>query len=152
MPEIITRIEMDATPEEVWEQFLAKERWKEFSAFVDLSPGRPIVLGGRFWFGIRLFGLPPAPLPPSPLQVKVIRCDKPREVRWLGGIPAFPPFRGEHYFRFEEAGPGRTRFVHGELFHGSLAGPVIRAIGENLLHIYEAFNNGLAHQVYLARQ
>ena len=152
MPEIVTRLEIDASPEEVWEQFLAKERWQEFSAFVDMSPRRPIVVGSHFWFGIRLLGLPPPPLVPMPLRVTVRVCDAPDEVRWFGGIPAFPLFRGEHYFQFEKAGPGRTRFVHGERFHGPLSGPVVRGIGEILRQTYEAFNNGLAHQVYRARR
>jgi hypothetical protein len=145
MSEIVTQLLIDAPPSIVWERLVDKGRWKSFSDFVDLSPGRPIEAGCTFWFGLRLLGLPPVPI-----RVEVLRCDSARELRWVGGLPALPLFRGEHYFRFEDAAEGRTRFVHGELFDGLLQGPFMLLLGETTRKAYVRFNLGLAAQARVA--
>ena len=142
MPELETELMIDATPRVVWERFMDKGRWRSFSDFVDLSPGQPIAAGRSFWFGLRLLGLPPVPL-----RVEVLRCEPGREVRWVGGIPAVPLFKGEHYFRFEAVGEGRTRLVQGERFTGLLAGAFMTLLGETTRQAYARFNVGLAEQV-----
>jgi hypothetical protein len=138
MPEIKTYRLIEAPPRVVWDCFMDKSRWRSFSDFVDLSPGTPIAAGRSFWFGLRLLGLPPVPL-----KVQVLRCD-PEEVRWVGGIPAFPLFRGEHYFRFVAAGEGKTRFVQNEDFSGPLAEAFMALLGEATRTAYHRFNDGLA--------
>lgn len=141
MLQIETEQMIDAPPDVVWQHFVHKARWRDFSGFTDLAPAHPIAQGGIVWFALQLL-----PGPPTPVRVRVIRCDRPREVRWVGGLPAFPLFRGEHYFRFEDAGDGRTRFVHGERFFGPLAGLFMRLLGDRIRLTYIAFNSGLARQ------
>ena len=145
MADVETRLLIDAPPQLVWERFMDKGRWKTFSDFVDLNPGQPIEQGCTFWFALRLFWLPPVPL-----RVEVLRCVPEREVRWVGGIPAFPLFRGEHYFRFEDAGEGRTRLVHGEDFSGPLRRAFLLLLGDAVRQAYIRFNEGLADQAWLA--
>jgi hypothetical protein len=145
MSQLETQLLVEAPPAAVFDCFVQKSRWKDFSDFVDLSPGRPIAEGGVFYFGLRLLHLPPVPL-----RVKVLRCERPREVRWVGGIPAFPWFGGEHYFRFEDAGEGRTHLVHGEKFFGLLRGPFLAVLGEEVRKAYVRFNHGLAAEARLA--
>ena len=50
---------------------------------------------------------------------EVLRAEPARELRWIGRLP-LNLFNGEHFFRLEAAGPGRTRFHHGERFTGFL--------------------------------
>ena len=138
MPEIKTYRPIEAPPRVVWDCFMDKRRWESFSDFVDLSPGKPVEQGCTFWFGLRLLGLPPVPL-----RVEVLRCEPAREVRWVGGLPFF---RGEHYFRFEDIGESRTRFIHGELFSGHLADAFMLFLGDATRKAYRRFNDGLAVQ------
>lgn len=139
----MTRLQTDLTiaapPREVWAAFVDRARWRHFSDFMDLDPGRPMVEGSRFWFGLRLGGLVPAPVP-----VRVIRRVEERELRWVGGLPGF---RGEHYFLFEPRGEGWTRMVHGEDFSGPLGRLFTRLMGPMIQETYAAFNVGLAMQV-----
>ena len=141
MPEIRTYRLIEAPPRVVWDRFMDKAGWRSFSDFVDLSPGTPIAAGRSFWFGLRLLGLPPVPL-----KVDVIRCD-PEEVRWVGGLPALPLFRGEHWFRFVEAGAGKTRFVNNEDFSGPMAGAFMLTLGPATRAAYHRFNDGLGRAV-----
>lgn len=136
---IETELTIAAPPPVVWRAFLDRGRWRLFSDFLDLDPGRPFVEGSRFWFGLRLGGLVP-----TPVRVRVIRRVEERELRWVG---AGPGVRGEHYFLFEPAGEGWTRFVHGEEFTGPLAGPFLKLAGAHAKEMYAAFNVGLALQV-----
>lgn len=139
MASISTELTIAAPPWAVWHALLDRARWRHFSAFQDLDPGRPLMEGSRFWLGLRVGGLFPAPI-----RVKVIRRVEEQELRWVGGGPGI---RGEHWFHLQPAGDGWTRFRHGEDFTGPLGELLVR-LGENVARpIYEAFNRGLATQV-----
>ncbi|MDY0000801.1 MAG: SRPBCC domain-containing protein [Polyangia bacterium] len=139
MARIATELTIAAPPPVVWRAFLDRARWKTFSSFHDLDPGRPLVEGARFWLGIRAAG--PVPLP---IKVKVLRRVEERELRWAGGGPGI---RGEHWFLFEPEGEGWTRFRHGEDFTGPLGELLVRLGGGVARGLFESFNQGLARLV-----
>jgi len=139
MQNIETELLIAAPPDRVWRAFLDRPRWRSYSNFMDLDPGRPLVEGSRFWFGLRLGGLLPAPI-----QVRVLRRIEGEELCWAGKVPGF---RGEHYFRFHPEGDGWTRMTHGEDFSGVLAEISIPLVRDRLREMYAAFNAGLAQHV-----
>ena len=146
MSHIETTLDIDAPVEDVFAAFLDKAHWKDFSAFEDRSPERPIVAGGTFRFAIRVLRLPP-----PPLEVTVLRCEPSSEVRWVGGVPGFPLLRGEHVYRFAPLPDGRTRLENRESFTGALSGLFICLLGRTFQRTYEAFNRGLAARVGAGR-
>ncbi|MFH2007760.1 MAG: SRPBCC domain-containing protein [bacterium] len=138
MREVKTSLEIHAPPDAVWEQLLDKSRWGRFSDFCDLDPGRPIAAGATFTFGLKLLGLPAAPI-----RVRVLRFEPPRELCWVGAAPGF---RGEHYFRIDALEANRCRLTHGEYFSGPLGSLYDRLFHTTSTDTYAAFNVGLAMQ------
>lgn len=136
MPEVKTQLVLDAPRARVFEAFLDKSRWRQFSAMADLDAHRPIELGRRFAFSIKIPGLPRAPI-----LVTVSRFESGAEVAWTGRVPGFG---GEHYFRFSDAPGGGTLLVHGERFYGPLGDLLVALRGRQIEATYDAFNRGLA--------
>lgn len=139
MPEVKTQLVIKAPRQQVFDAFVDKARWHEYSTMKDLSPNKPIGQGVRFAFLIRVPGMPPAYIP-----VKVLIYDPGREVRWEGGVPGF---RGEHYFQFEDAPGGGTLMTHGEIFSKALGNLFFKWKGETMTKLYSAFNEGLARHI-----
>ena len=115
-------IDIDATPERVWEvlaDFHAYDEWNPFLTHID----------GRAEQGARL---KVTFQPPGGRRVRmrptVKAASSPRELRWLGraGIPGL--FDGEHRFAIEALSEGRTRLVQSEVFHGVLVPLFTRTI------------------------
>ncbi|MBB6173751.1 hypothetical protein HNR23_003811 [Nocardiopsis mwathae] len=115
---IRTEVEIDASPDDVWEvltDFGAHPEWNPFivRAEGEIEAGRRLRVelssGGR----VTVF------------EPTVLVAEAGRELRWLGrfGIPGLVD--GEHYFLIEEAGDGRARLIHGEMFTG-VAVPLAR--------------------------
>lgn len=139
MPRIETSLVIDAPRAQVFAAFLDKARWHEYSAMKDLDASRPIAMGRRFSFSLKLPGLPRAPL-----LVKVARFEPERELMWTGRVPGFA---GEHYFKFSDAPGGGTLMVHGEDFSGVLGELFVALRGRALEATYAAFNQGLARHL-----
>ena len=113
MREIQTEIEIEAAPEEVWRVLTDFAAYPEWNPFVKSARGE-LREGGRLEIFVQVpegrgMGFKP----------KVLRVAPARELRWIGSVPP-GLFSGEHIFRLEPAGPGRTRFLHGERFKGFL--------------------------------
>lgn len=113
MREIQTEIEIEAAPEEVWRVLTDFAAYGEWNPFVTRAAGE-LREGGRLEIFVQVpegRGMKFAPV--------VLRVVPARELRWIGRLP-LNLFNGEHIFRLEPAGPGRTRFLHGERFTGFL--------------------------------
>lgn len=137
MKEILTSIEIDATPERVWEvltDFEAYEEWNPFARVV----GKPNV-GARP--RVRL-------TQPNGRSVsfrpEVLVADPNREFRWRGRLFVSGLFDGEHRFVLEPLDDGeRTRLTHAETFSGVLSGPLLRVDRGNTEAGFEAMNEAL---------
>lgn len=112
MPHLITSIEINATPERVWDVLAANDRYDEWNPFIVLSEGA-LAAGARITNTLVIEGGKPTTFRP-----RIIALDPGRELRWVGGIPGL--FRGEHYFYVTPLIDGRTRVTHGEMFSGAL--------------------------------
>jgi len=136
MRELATSIEIDASPEHVWDvltDFDAYDEWNPFMRVV----GRDN-LGARLSVEIR----PPGERR-SRFRPTVTVVDRPRELRWVGHLFVPGIFDGEHRFTLEQLDGERTRFVQAESFDGVLAGVLLRALGGSVGAGFRRMNEAL---------
>ena len=114
MRQLRTHIEIEATPERVWEvltDFAAYPEWNPFIQTIEgqAAPGSNLEVriappGGR------AMSFKPTVLEVSPRQ----------ELRWLGRVLVPGLFDGEHSLLIEPVDDSRVRFVQAERFTGVL--------------------------------
>jgi hypothetical protein len=114
MREIVTEIDISASPERVWGLLTAFEAFPQWNPFIRKVSGE-LKEGAR----LEAFIQPPGGKGMT-FRPVVLRVQPPRELRWRGrvGIPGL--FAGEHIFTIEPAGRDQVRFVHREEFKGIL--------------------------------
>jgi hypothetical protein len=137
MYEISTEIEIDATPGRVWSVLTDFPAYESWNTYIRSIKGKPEE-------GTRLIArMQPEGGKAMTFRPTVLRAEANRELRWRGRL-LFPGiFDGEHYFRIEPAGDGKTRFVHGEKFNGLLV-PVLKSkLDREIRQGFEAMNRGL---------
>ncbi len=141
MREVHTEIEINGTPEQVWEHlaaFQAYPAWNPFIRSVEgaAEPGRRLKVrlqppGGRgFTF-----------------RPTVTKVEKGREVRWLGHLLVSGIFDGEHIFEIHQDKPGVVRFVQREEFRCLLSPVMLRMVGPSTRRGFEAMNRALKVRV-----
>lgn len=112
--ELRTEIEIDAPPERVWSVLTDFPAYHEWNPFIT-------GLSGGLSVGERLsVTLSPPESRARIFHPRLVVCDAPHELRWLGHLWFKGLFDGEHFFQCRELEGGRTRFVHGENFRGLL--------------------------------
>ena len=141
MKTITTTIVIEATPQQVWKTLMDHENYSSWNPFIKQISGDPS-LGKKIAVTIQPEGKQPMNFSPI-----VIRNDKEIEFRWIGHLFVKGLFDGEHYFRLEDAGSNKTRFVHGEHFAGLMAGTIMKMIGENTKKGFNAMNLALKDKV-----
>lgn len=137
MREIRTAIDIDATPERVWEVLTDFEDYGAWNPFARIT-GQPNV-GARPH--VRL--TPPNGRGMS-FRPRVTAVDPNREFRWRGHLFVPGLFDGDHRFELEplDGGAG-THFVHSEAFTGVLAGLLFRFVGDDTEAGFVAMNEAL---------
>jgi hypothetical protein len=143
MRSIRKEIEIDATPEEVWEvltDFAAYGEWNPFITSIETSG----VVGERLRATLSLGGGRPMTLTPT-----LLVNDPAREFRWLGSMGVRGLFDGEHSFELEPTGSG-TRLIHAERFTGILARAMLALVGRKTSAGFVAMNQALAARVAAA--
>lgn len=146
MKTIETTIEIDATPEEVWDvlvDFESHERWNPFFAQIE---GRPIVGESLKVIARKDDGTPGMSFTPTVLEV-----DPGRLLRWKGKLLVAGIFDGEHIFELLDLGNGRTRLVHSENFGGVLIPLMGKVLTETEAGFVD-FNEALVSEVATRRQ
>lgn len=109
--EIVTEVQIDATPAQVWSLLGNPESHSEWNPFLVSMKGE-LVEGATLENTMRPEGRSEMTFRPTVLAVT-----PERELRWLGRLFVPRLFDGEHYFLLEER-DGGTRLVHGERFAG----------------------------------
>ncbi len=137
--EIHTEIELDATPEQVWNLLEDVSRWREWSRIFSFV--RPNARPGGFALLLASVG---GPLPAA-LPVRFDTFDTHREIRWHGGPKMVA--HGSHFLRLEALENNRTRLVHGEEFCGALVDAGWHLFGNKLPGAYHAFNKEVARKL-----
>ena len=144
MKTITTTIEIDASPEAVWQvltDFPSHERWNPFFSRIIGSPEA----GERLRITIRKGDGDGISIRPE-----VLVATPGRELRWKGKLLLPGIFDGEHCFVLEPLDGGRTRLIHGEKFRGILV-PLTGRVLADTERGFIAFNEALADEV-AARQ
>ena len=138
MREIRTEIEIAATPDLVWKELTAFDRFPEWNPFIrraegDLAPGSQL----------KVYFKPPKGMGMT-VKLRVVKAEPNTELRWLGHF-VFPAlFEGEHYFLIDPHGDDSTHFVQGEHFTGFLV-PLLGLMGlfKNTTQGFEQMNEAL---------
>ena len=142
MREIVTTIDIDAPPAEVWAVLADTAAYPDWNPFVVALEGE-LAVGRKLAVTIRPPGGRGITLKPTVLEV-----EPGISLRWLGrlGVPRI--FDGEHSFTLEPIDGGRrTRFVHGERFRGVLVpfvGSLLRRTEAGFVAMNEALRDRVA--------
>lgn len=137
MKTIHTEIEINASPEKIWDiltDFTAFPTWNPFVK--DISG--PLVVGQRLHVAIQPQGSKGMSFAPTVLQVTPNK-----ELRWLGRLFLPGIFDGEHIFRIEALGANRVRFIQEEQFQGLLVSLFAKNLDEGSGAGFGAMNQAL---------
>jgi hypothetical protein len=137
MKELYAEIEIEASPEQVWQLLTDFSRLPEWNPFMQQARGK-LVLGEKIEVQLQPPGGPGATIKPTLLKV-----EPNRELRWLGHLVIPGLFDGEHIFTIEPLDEARVKFVQREEFTGILASLMLRLIGENTRRGFEQMNQAL---------
>jgi hypothetical protein len=131
-----TAIDIDASPERVWEVLLDFPRYPEWNPFITSISGRAVA-------GARLaVTLAPPEGRAITMRPEVQVVDTGRRFAWLGrlGIPRV--FDGAHEFLIEPDSSGSVRFMQRETFRGVLVPVLGRALARTRKG-FDAMNQAL---------
>jgi hypothetical protein len=143
MRELQTSIEIDATPERVWEILTDFDSYPDWNPFIRSARGKAET-------GTKLENrLEPPGGRAMTFKPTVLVAEPVRELRWLGRLLLPGVFDGEHIFRIEPLERGRTRFVQAERFSGVLV-PLFGKTLERTRRGFEAMNEALKQRAEAA--
>ncbi len=137
MREIRAEIEIDAAPERVWQVLTDFAAYPEWNSFITSVAGEARV-GAQLAIRIEPVGGRAMTFKP-----RVLRCEGPRELRWLGRLLLPRIFDGEHIFELNEVDGGGTHLVQREEFRGALVWPLLRMVGGGSEKGFVAMNEAL---------
>lgn len=108
-----THIDVDATPEQVWQWLGRPESYADWNPFIISMQGR-LIAGEQLLNVMQSTGKKAMTFKPQ-----VLKANAPCELRWRGRLLIPGLFDGEHYFELHRHG-NSTRLHHGEKFSGVL--------------------------------
>jgi hypothetical protein len=141
-----TEIDIDATPERVWDVLTDFGTYPQWNPFLVSASGTPAA-GERLTVRMQPAGGRAMTFRPTVREVT-----PGRRLSWLGhlGVPGI--FDGEHSFTIEPLGPGRVRLVQEELFRGILVGALARSLDRRTRPAFDLMNEALKRRVEGVRQ
>ncbi|MGD1867287.1 MAG: SRPBCC domain-containing protein [Phormidesmis sp.] len=115
MPSLYAEIDINAPQSVVWDTLIRKDQWRFWNTFLyDCDPGLRLARGNEIFLAMqRLEGDEE-----TEFQPLITMLRPPYMLRWVSTIPGL---RTEHVFELRENVPGRTRYMHRELFSGILS-------------------------------
>jgi hypothetical protein len=131
MRELDTNIEINATPQRVWQILTDFESYPRWNPFIKSIGGEPKE-GSR----LKVFIQPPGSRGMT-FKPVVLKAEPGRELRWLGHLLVPGLFDGEHRFVIEPKGESRVIFTQAESFKGLLVPLFWKSLDE---HTREGFN------------
>lgn len=136
MKELRTQIEIEATPDRVWEIVADFAAYPEWNPFIRTIQGQAAA-GSKLEVRIEPPGGRAMTFKPT-----VLEAAPRRELRWLGRVLVPGLFDGEHSLRIEPIGDSRVRFVQAERFSGVLV-PLFGKSLEKTQRGFTAMNEAL---------
>jgi len=136
MKELRTHIEIEATPERVWEILTDFSAYPEWNPFIQAIEGEAVP-GAKLEARIEPPGGRAMTFKPT-----VVEVTSKQELRWLGRLLAPGVFDGEHSLRIEPIDDSHVRFVQAERFTGVLV-PLFGKTLEKTQRGFTAMNEAL---------
>jgi hypothetical protein len=140
MKELHSQIDIDASPERVWDiltDFASYPQWNPFIRRIS----------GELKAGQRLeVRLEPPDSRGITLRPTVLSAEPNRELRWLGHLFVPGLFDAEHSLSIQPLEENRVRFVQSEVFKGALVPLLARSLDNNTLRGFEQMNGALKEQ------
>lgn len=136
MREIRTQVEIEATPERVWQVLTDFAAYPEWNSRIWPNGGKAQP-GERLRIRVRVAGCLGFAFHPT-----VLKADPGREFCWVGRLPA-RLLEGRHFFTIVLVEDSRVRFVHREVYTGVLVSLYMRVMGGWVRRTYEGMNREL---------
>ncbi|MEV3858284.1 SRPBCC domain-containing protein [Streptomyces sp. NPDC050095] len=137
-------IEIDASPEDVWQVLSDLPAYRDWNPF--MTSARVTSSGGRLDEGARLKIVLHDSGGDSTFEPRVQVADAGRELRWLGKMGPGWIADGEHRFSIERLGPGRVRLTQSERFTGVAVPFAAGYLNSRTLPQFRAMNEALAER------
>ncbi|MEW6649371.1 MAG: SRPBCC domain-containing protein [Chloroflexota bacterium] len=136
MKELRTEIELQATPEKVWQILTSFDKYPEWNPFIHHAIGKAEE-GEKVDITFK------SRAKEMTLHCTVIKSEPNRELCWRYhvGLPFI--FQGEHSFIIESAGDNRVHFINREVFTGLLVPSQAKDIDTNSRQGFEAMDKAL---------
>lgn len=141
MKELRTEIEINASPERVWQILTDTEKFPQWNPFIHSLNGN-LVKGGTIEVFLGESGTKGMTFRPTVLKVTPNRT-----LRWLGRLFIGGIFDGEHIFEIEPLDENRVRFIQREEFNGILV-PFFNF--DSTQRGFEAMNRALKERAEIA--
>ena len=136
MKELRTEIEIQASPDKVWQILTDLDRYPEWNPFIHHAIGKAKVgekVDITFLSGKK----------DMTLHCTVIKAEPNRELCWNYHVMLPGLWRGEHSFTIEVLAPGHIRFIDKEIFNGLLIPLQAKDIDTNSRRDFEAMDKAL---------
>ena len=131
-----TEIEIDATPERVWDMLTDFESYPDWNPFMQRATGERSV-GER----LEIYLKPPGGMGVT-IKPTVVTSDPGKEFRWKGKMGISGLFDGEHIFELRPTDSG-CHLDHHENFTGILVLPMLALVGKKTLQGFNDMNAAL---------
>lgn len=132
-----TEIEIEATPERVWQVLTDFAAFPEWNPFMTRAEGT-VRRGERLTIRMQPDGGRAMTFRPT-----VLKAEPNRHLRWVGRVVVPGVFDGEHSFTIERVGEGEVRLIQQEEFRGILVPLMARSLDRNTLPAFEKMNHAL---------
>ena len=133
-----TEIEIDASPDEVWQVLTDRAAYPEWNPFIVSSTGE-LKVGGTITNVLKDTKGAETEFTPELLAV-----EPGKELRWIGKIGFGGIFDGEHAFRIEPLEGGRSRLIQEEKFNGIAVPFTVGMLNDTIKPQFTAMNEALA--------
>jgi len=137
MKELRSEIEIQASPDRVWQLLTDFSSFPQWNPFIRRASGSAN-LGEKLEVIIQPSGASAMTFRPT-----VLKAEPQRELRWLGHLLIPGLFDGEHIFTIESLGPNRVRFTQREIFTGLLVPLFGRSLDKDTQRGFEEMNQAL---------
>jgi hypothetical protein len=136
MKELRTEIEIQATPDKVWQVLTNLDKYTEWNPFIHHAIGTAKV-GEKVDITFR------SGSKDMTLHCTVVRVEPNRELCWKYHVILPSLWSGEHSFTIEPMGANQVRFIDVEIFNGLLIPLQAKDIDTNSRRDFEAMDKAL---------
>ncbi|MEW6405978.1 MAG: SRPBCC domain-containing protein [Chloroflexota bacterium] len=140
MKELRTEIEIQASPEKVWQVLTHLDQYPEWNPFIHHAVGKA-KLGEKVDITLR------SGSKEMTLHCVVIKVEPNKELRWKYHVALPFLFSGEHSFIIEPVERNKIRFIDREIFNGLLVSSQAKDIDTNSKQGFEAMDKALKIRV-----